>query len=126
MRQDGSAAGLPRGLQAGPDPPQRVRLQSENLSACGASSAGVGRDRERCPHRGESLFFGRNEDEGLRCVYHGWKFDVSGQCVDMPNEPAESNFKTKVKAVAYPCIERNGIIWTYMGPRSTQIGRAHV
>ena len=56
---------------------------------------------------------------GLRCVYHGWKFDVDGNCIDMPNEPAESNFKTKVKATAYPTQERGGIVWTYMGPRAT-------
>src|SRR5207249_9688779 len=66
--------------------------------------------------RGASLFFGRNEEEGLRCVYHGWKYDVTGQCIDMPNEPPESNFKSKVRAVAYPCVERAGVIWTYMGP----------
>jgi phthalate 4,5-dioxygenase len=65
------------------------------------------------------LFFGRNEEEGLRCVYHGWKFDLAGACVDMPSEPAESNFKTKVRTVAYPTNERNGIIWAYMGPRET-------
>ena len=70
-----------------------------------------------CPHRGASMFFGRNEEEGLRCVYHGWKFDVTGACVDMPSEPAESNFRTKVHAVAYPTQERGGIIWAYMGPR---------
>jgi phenylpropionate dioxygenase-like ring-hydroxylating dioxygenase large terminal subunit len=52
-------------------------------------------------------------------VYHGWKFDVSGACVDMPSEPPESNFKTKVRATAYPCVERHGLIWTYMGPRET-------
>jgi phenylpropionate dioxygenase-like ring-hydroxylating dioxygenase large terminal subunit len=63
------------------------------------------------------LFFGRNEEGGLRCVYHGWKFDVTGACVDMPSEPAESNFKNKVRARAYRCIERNGIVWAYMGPR---------
>jgi hypothetical protein len=63
------------------------------------------------------MFFGRNEEEGLRCVYHGWKFDVTGACVDMPSEPAESNFKNKVRTKAYPCIERNGVVWTYMGPR---------
>ena len=72
---------------------------------------------QACPHRGASLFFGRNEEAGLRCVYHGWKFDVAGRCVDMPNEPAESDFKTKVRAVAYPCQERGGIVWAYMGPR---------
>ena len=63
------------------------------------------------------MFFGRNEEEGLRCVYHGWKFDVTGACVDMPSEPAETNFKNKVRTVAYPCVERGGAIWTYMGDR---------
>ena len=63
------------------------------------------------------MFFGRNEEEGLRCVYHGWKFDVTGACVDMPSEPAESNFKNKVHARAYKTHERGGIIWAYMGPR---------
>ncbi|MGH2364351.1 MAG: Rieske 2Fe-2S domain-containing protein, partial [Chloroflexota bacterium] len=77
----------------------------------------VGLVDQRCPHRGASLFFGRNEECGLRCVYHGWKFDVTGACVDMPNEPAESNFKSKVKAVAYTAAERGGVIWIYMGPR---------
>src|SRR6478672_1926946 len=63
-----------------------------------------------------SLFFGRNEEDGLRCVYHGWKFDVDGVCVDMPSEPAESNFKSKVRATAYPGCEWGGCIWIYMGP----------
>ncbi len=66
-----------------------------------------------------SLFLARNEECGLRCVYHGWKFDADGNCIDMPNEPAESDFKTKVKATAYPTQERGGIVWAYMGPRST-------
>src|SRR5207237_627647 len=69
-----------------------------------------------CPHRGASLFFGRNEESGLRCVYHGWKFDTAGNCVDMPNEPPESNFKQKVKATAYPAREWGGLVWIYMGP----------
>ena len=76
--------------------------------------------RLRFPHRGASLFFGRNEEEGLRCVYHGWKFDVTGACVEMPNEPAESDFKHKVKATAYPTQERNGIVWAYLGPPDRQ------
>ncbi|MBV8083921.1 MAG: Rieske 2Fe-2S domain-containing protein, partial [Chloroflexi bacterium] len=76
--------------------------------------------QNNCPHRGASLFFGRNEEAGIRCVYHGWKFDVTGQCVDMPNEPAESNFKTKVKARAYPGAEWGGLIWVYMGPPEKQ------
>jgi len=99
--------------------PVRTMLLGEKLIAFRTTSGEVGLIQNHCPHRGASLFFGRNEEEGLRCVYHGWKFDVTGQCIDMPNEPAESNFKTKVKATAYPCKERNGIIWTYMGPRAT-------
>ncbi len=105
-----------------PDPdgaPLRLRLLGENLIAFRTTSGKFGLLAHACPHRGASLFFGRNEEEGLRCVYHGWKFDVTGKCVDMPNEPAESNFKEKVKAVAYPCQERNGMVWTYMGPRQT-------
>ena len=102
----------------GPDcPPLRVKLLGEDLIAFRTTSGEVGLIQNACPHRGASLFFGRNEEEGLRCVYHGWKFDVTGACVDMPSEPAESNFKSKVHARAYPCRERNGVIWTYMGPR---------
>jgi phenylpropionate dioxygenase-like ring-hydroxylating dioxygenase large terminal subunit len=99
--------------------PVRVRLLGEDLVAFRNSNGEVGVLAENCPHRGASLYFGRNEEEGLRCVYHGWKFDTSGRCVDMPNEPAESNFKDKVKAVAYPCQDVNGAIWVYMGPRET-------
>jgi phenylpropionate dioxygenase-like ring-hydroxylating dioxygenase large terminal subunit len=98
-------------------PPLRVRLLGENLIAFRTTSGDVGLVQNACPHRGASMFFGRNEEEGLRCVYHGWKFDVSGACIDMPSEPAESNFKNKVRARAYPCRERGGIIWAYMGPR---------
>jgi nitrite reductase/ring-hydroxylating ferredoxin subunit len=100
-------------------PPLRLRLLGENLIGFRATSGAVGLIANSCPHRGASLFFGRNEEEGLRCVYHGWKFDVDGNCVDMPSEPAESNFKSKVKATTYPCQERNGVVWTYMGSRET-------
>ena len=95
--------------------PCRVRLLGEDLVAFRDSEGKVGLIGANCPHRGASLFFGRNEESGLRCVYHGWKFDVTGACVDMPSEPAESNFKHKVKATAYPCVEQGGIVWTYMG-----------
>jgi phenylpropionate dioxygenase-like ring-hydroxylating dioxygenase large terminal subunit len=98
-------------------PPVRIRLLGENLIAFRTTSGKIGVIQNACPHRGASLFFGRNEEEGLRCVYHGWKFDVSGQCTDMPSEPAESNFKTKIKATAYPTQERGGLVWLYMGPR---------
>src|SRR5258708_2771869 len=89
--------------------PKRIRLLGEDLIAFRDSNGDVGLLANNCPHRGASLFFGRNEEAGLRCVYHGWKFDVSGQCVDMPNEPPESNFKGKVRAASYPCREWNGI-----------------
>src|SRR5918996_5810171 len=98
-------------------PPVRVRILGEDLIAFRDSDGKTGLFQQACPHRGASLFFGRNEELGLRCVYHGWKFDATGACVDMPSEPAESNFKSKVRANSYPSIERNGIIWTYMGPR---------
>src|ERR671926_959539 len=104
----------------GPDSdPVRVLLLGEQLIGFRDTSGKVGLLAHNCPHRGASLFFGRNEEHGLRCVYHGWKFDVEGTCVDMPNEPAESDFKHKVKAVAYPTQERGGIVWAYLGPRKT-------
>src|SRR6187431_3339611 len=96
-------------------PPVRVRVLGEDLVAFRDSSGKVGLLGQHCPHRGASLFFGRNEEDGLRCVYHGWKFAADGTCVDMPNEPAESDFKAKVRAVAYRARERNGVIWIYMG-----------
>ena len=98
--------------------PLRVRALGEDLVAFRDSDGQVGLLAANCPHRGASLFFGRNEECGLRCVYHGWKFDVSGRCVDMPNEPPESNFKDKIHQRGYPCRERNGLIWTYLGPLS--------
>src|SRR5215471_3885174 len=97
--------------------PVRVLLLGEKLIGFRDTSGQVGLVQNNCPHRGASLFFGRNEESGLRCVYHGWKFATDGTCLDMPNEPAESDFKHKVKAVAYPCQERGGIVWAYLGPR---------
>jgi phenylpropionate dioxygenase-like ring-hydroxylating dioxygenase large terminal subunit len=111
---------LPAVQLPAPDcPPKRVRLLGENLVAFRDSNGEVGLLPENCPHRGASLFFGRNEECGLRCPYHGWKFDVSGRCVDMPNEPEESDFRFKVRARAYPCKDVNGVLWTYMGPQET-------
>jgi phthalate 4,5-dioxygenase oxygenase subunit len=98
-------------------PPKKVRLLGEDMVAFRSTSGEVGLVANSCPHRGASLFFGRNEEEGLRCVYHGWKFDVSGDCIDMPSEPAESNFKNKVRAKSYPARDVNHVIWVYMGPR---------
>jgi phenylpropionate dioxygenase-like ring-hydroxylating dioxygenase large terminal subunit len=100
-------------------PPVRIKLLGEELIAFRTTSGDVGLIQNACPHRGASMFFGRNEEEGLRCVYHGWKFDVTGACVDMPSEPAESNFKSKVRTRAYRTQERHGIIWAYLGERET-------
>ena len=97
---------------------KRVRLLGEDLVTFRDSNGTVGLIEENCPHRGASLFFGRNEFCGLACNYHGWKFDVTGACVDMPNEPAESNFKDKVRITAYPVRDVNGVLWAYMGPRA--------
>ncbi|HXP31092.1 MAG TPA: Rieske 2Fe-2S domain-containing protein [Stellaceae bacterium] len=97
--------------------PVRVKLLGERLVAFRDTKGRVGLLDERCPHRTASLFFGRNEECGLRCVYHGWKFDIDGNCVDQPSEPAGSSFKDKVKQTAYPCVERGGLVWTYMGPK---------
>jgi phenylpropionate dioxygenase-like ring-hydroxylating dioxygenase large terminal subunit len=117
MREYWVPAVLSRELPNPDSDPVRVMLLGEKLIAFRASDGQVGLFQNHCPHRGASLFFGRNEEAGLRCVYHGWKFSTDGTCVDMPNEPAESDFKTKVKAVAYPTRERNGLVWAYMGPR---------
>jgi len=99
--------------------PFRVRLLAENLIAFRDTAGRVALINETCAHRGASLYWSRNEENGIRCVYHGWKYDVTGQCVDMPNEPAAGNFRNKVRITAYPCVERNGIVWTYMGPRES-------
>jgi phthalate 4,5-dioxygenase oxygenase subunit len=95
--------------------PVRVRLLGEDLVAFRDSDGGVGLIDAYCPHRRAPLFFGRNEECGLRCVYHGWKFDRNGACVDMPSEPPDSLFKSKVAIAAYPTWEGGGIVWTYMG-----------
>jgi phthalate 4,5-dioxygenase len=100
-------------------PPMRLMLLSEKLIAFRDSSGRVGVLDHRCPHRCASLFLGRNEQNGVRCIYHGWKFDVDGQCLEMPNVPPAQDFKAKVKAKAYKVIERNGLIWVYMGSRAT-------
>jgi phenylpropionate dioxygenase-like ring-hydroxylating dioxygenase large terminal subunit len=118
MRQYWLPALLSSELPSPDSDPVRVLLLGEKLIAFRDTNGTVGLVDQACPHRGASLFFARNEECGLRCVYHGWKFDAQGNCVDMPNEPAESDFKTRVKATAYPTRERGGIVWAYMGPRS--------
>src|SRR5438128_676070 len=118
MRQYWLPAMLSSELPHPDSDPVRVLLLNEQLIAFRDSNGKVGLLANNCPHRGASLFFGRTEEAGLRCVYHGWKFSADGTCVDMPNEPAESDFKAKVKAVAYPCQERGGVVWTYMGSQT--------
>ena len=101
-------------------PPKRVKILCEKLVAFRDTQGRVGLLDERCPHRTASLFFGRNEECGIRCVYHGWKFDVEGNCVDLPSEPWDKDFKRKIKITAYPCIERGSLVWAYMGPPGKQ------
>ena len=96
--------------------PVRVRLLGEDLVAFRDTEGRVGLLDEFCPHRLASLYFGRNEECGLRCVYHGWKFDVEGRCTEMMNEPDESDFSHKVRITSYPTVELGGIVWAWMGP----------
>ncbi len=96
--------------------PLRLRLLGEDMVAFRNSNGEIGVLDAFCPHRRAPLFFGRNEECGLRCVYHGWKFDTNGTCVDMPSEPPESNFKDKVQIKSYPVREFADTVWIYMGP----------
>lgn len=95
--------------------PVRVQLLSEKLIAFRDTDNRLGLLDEFCAHRRVSLWFGRNEESGLRCSYHGWKFDVTGQCVDVPSDPADSNVCKKIKLTAYSLVEKGGILWAYMG-----------
>ena len=103
-------------LVAGGDP-VRLMLLGEKLIAFRDTTGRVGVMDHRCPHRCASLFYGRNEEGGMRCVYHGWKFAADGQCLEMPNLPPEQDFSAKVRAKAYQVTERAGVIWVYMGAR---------
>jgi phthalate 4,5-dioxygenase len=97
--------------------PLRVKVLGERLVAFRDTQGKVGLIQEGCPHRGASLFFGRNEECGLRCPYHGWKFETDGQCVDQPSEVRP--FAAQIKATSYPTHESGGMVWTYMGPPET-------
>jgi phthalate 4,5-dioxygenase oxygenase subunit len=101
--------------------PKRVRLLGENFVAFRATDGRVGFFAERCPHRGVSLALGRNEENGLRCIFHGWKFDIEGHCVDAPTEPEEHRdaFCARVPLKHYPAREAGGIVWVYLGRRAT-------
>ena len=98
--------------------PLRLMLLGEKLIAFRDSEGRVGVMDHRCPHRCASLFLGRNEDGGIRCIYHGWKFDVSGKCLEMPNVAPQQDFRHKVSAKAYPTVERAGTVWVYMGSQA--------
>ena len=95
--------------------PVRIALLGERLVGFRSPDGTVGIFDQACPHRCASLFLGRNEEGGLRCVYHGWKFDTSGKCVDAPNLPPDFQVADRVRARAYPTLELGGVIWAYLG-----------
>ena len=100
------------------DPPREakaVKIMGEDLVLFRDDNRNYGLIDRRCPHRGADLHFGRLEDGGIRCPFHGWLFNINGKCMEQPAEPAESKFYTKIKIKSYPCKEINGIIFTYMG-----------
>ncbi|MDO9277729.1 MAG: aromatic ring-hydroxylating dioxygenase subunit alpha [Polaromonas sp.] len=101
-------------------PPVRLQLLSEKMLAFRDTDGKLGVIDEFCAHRGVSLWFGRNEEGGIRCPYHGWKYDVNGQCLDVPSELPESGFCQKIKLKSYSLVERGGVIWIYMGPPEFQ------
>ncbi|HEX4616738.1 MAG TPA: Rieske 2Fe-2S domain-containing protein, partial [Stellaceae bacterium] len=113
MRRYWIPACLSSELKADGDP-LRLVLLGERLVAFRDTAGRVGLFDHRCPHRCASLFFGRNEEGGLRCIYHGWKFDTDGNCLDMPNLPPDQHFRDKVKARSYRTAERNGVVFAYL------------
>ncbi len=98
-------------------PPRRVLLMGEKLLAFRATDGSVGLVDPRCPHRGADLWFGRNEEGGLRCAYHGWKFATDGRCLDLPTAPPQMRMHERITLDAYPVREWGGIVWAYLGPR---------
>jgi phthalate 4,5-dioxygenase oxygenase subunit len=135
MRSYWMPAALSTELVAPGGAPVRVKLLGEELVAFRDTSGNIGLVDEFCAHRRASLFLGRNEENGLRCVYHGWKYDFKGNCVETPTEPAGSNFKDKIHIKAYPTVEMGGLVWAYMGPKEktppppkfefTQVSQSH-
>jgi phthalate 4,5-dioxygenase oxygenase subunit len=120
MRRYWIPAGLSEQLAAADGAPIRLRILGENLVAFRDTKGRLGVLGEFCPHRKASLYFARNEECGLRCLYHGWKFDVDGNCLEMASEPPESSFPQKVRHTAYPVREAGGFVWIYMGPPERQ------
>ena len=99
------------------EPPTRLKLLGEELIAFRTTSGKVGILDHRCPHRCVSLFYGRNEHDGIRCVFHGWKFDTDGKCLEQPNIEEPESTEIRERAKAYRVTERGGVVWTYMGGR---------
>ena len=104
---------------AGERPAVAVRLLGEDLVLYRDEGDGYALLGRRCPHRGVDLAYGRLEDGGLRCPFHGWLFDGTGRCLEQPAEPEGSNFHTKIRHTAYPCVAKNGIVFAWMGPGET-------
>ena len=115
MRRYWQPAALAEEL-AGDRPLAPVRLMGEDLVLFRADDGKPRLTARRCPHRGADLRFGRLEDGGLRCPFHGWLFDGKGRCLEQPAEPAGSNFHTRIRMPGYPCVERNGVIFAWLGP----------
>jgi nitrite reductase/ring-hydroxylating ferredoxin subunit len=97
-------------------PPKKIRILGEDLLAFRQTDGRVGIVEPHCPHRGANLYFGRNEECGIRCAFHGWKFDIDGNCVDLPTSPPESTYKDTIKLLSYPVREWGDMVWVYMGP----------
>jgi len=106
---------------AKPDsPPIRIKIMGEDLLLFRDSQGKTGLIEPFCAHRGADLFFGRNEECGIRCVYHGWKYDIHGNCIDMPNVPKDAAYHGKIKIKAYPTREFADMVWAYMGPENEE------
>lgn len=118
MRRHWLPAALSEELAERDGDPVRVRLLGEDLVAFRDSDGKIGLIGEFCPHRNASLFYGRNEECGLRCLYHGWKVAADGAVLEMPSEPSERAMARNVRHKAYPTHEAAGIVWTYMGPEN--------
>lgn len=107
---------LSREMPAPDSPPIRVKAMGEELVAFRDTNGRVGLIEPNCAHRGSSLFFGRNEECGLRCVHHGWKYDVEGKCIEMPNVAPGAAMHGKISIKAYPTREFGEMVWGYLGP----------
>jgi phthalate 4,5-dioxygenase oxygenase subunit len=120
MRRYWLPALLSTELPARDGAPKRVRLLGEDLVAFRDTNGSVGILDEHCPHRGASLVLARNEGCALTCIYHGWKIAADGTILETPAEPQDSDFSSRIKALAYPACERGGVIWTYLGPPGSE------